>query len=93
MVPMTDSEWTTLLEGVGLMPKQRELVASWRWAWCEECQAVRPVARWQWWPPSPADPQSRIGSSVTRAAARLVAGATVGEPDPTLLSRSVWGKR
>jgi hypothetical protein len=45
MVPMTDSEWQTLLREVGLTPPHPPETAytlsrSSSWAWCEECQAV-----------------------------------------------------
>jgi hypothetical protein len=79
MVPMTDSEWTTLLEGVGLTPPTplRAPSALGTWHYCGECQLTVRADRVTWWPASQRTCQF-TSAMVTEHAGRPLAGGRNG---------------
>jgi hypothetical protein len=81
MVPMTDSEWATLLEEVGLTPRTRGAPHGLpAWHWCPTCRAVVRVRAARWWPSSLATEGFQLGSSARDAAPLSNASATEVEP-------------
>jgi hypothetical protein len=75
-VPMADSEWATLLEQVGLVPRPRARVLG-SWHYCRECRRLVEASRVAWWAPSSAPCQFESRDGQRNRASRPVASATV----------------
>jgi hypothetical protein len=77
---LTDQQWQDFLERHHIVPRC-ELVCSWRWVDCEQCQATVPVARWSWWPANAPNSQNGFANrdGCQTAATRPHASATTNQ--------------
>jgi hypothetical protein len=79
MVPITDSEWSALLEQVGLIdhhPHPARACELSSWHYCPACRRLRPVDRVVWWAPRQRKCQFENRDCQGHAAQRFHASAT-----------------